>query len=217
MSQLRCTDFFAIQIDPDEPPAPELVPSIEEHRRKCQDCRELEEAYPEIVRLGRSLPDDRPLPSEDFEEELMKVAHEVCEKINRPKRRQKIAKGAGLVLVFFLLSIPFASSERNRSQEIAASGEKKRNPDDQEFANGPGMPPGPTLGGDFFRKEMLGERRVVGLRLELARRLADEGRVDEAKLELLSALKDPEINEAEKRAAAGISARLTEALRAPRK
>ena len=50
-------DFFALAIDPDEAPDPALEPEIDEHRRTCAECRELEQDYPKILELGRSLPD----------------------------------------------------------------------------------------------------------------------------------------------------------------
>ena len=49
-------DFFALAIDPDEAPDPALEPEIDDHRRTCADCRQLEQDYPRIVQWGAPCP-----------------------------------------------------------------------------------------------------------------------------------------------------------------
>ncbi|HZV03023.1 MAG TPA: hypothetical protein VFF73_40325 [Planctomycetota bacterium] len=69
--------FFALAIDPDEPPDVSLMPAIEEHRRTCAPCRELEDDYAQLLEFGRSIPGDLPPESPETEERIMSAVREI--------------------------------------------------------------------------------------------------------------------------------------------
>ncbi|HZU98410.1 MAG TPA: hypothetical protein VFF73_17010, partial [Planctomycetota bacterium] len=64
-------------IDPDEPPDPSRQPEIEEHRRTCQACRELEQDYRRLGKLARSMPTSMPPEPPGAKDRVMAAAREV--------------------------------------------------------------------------------------------------------------------------------------------
>ena len=68
--------FFALAIDPDGAPDPSLLPEIEEHRRTCQECAELERDYPKMVQRARSMPLSAPPEPPGTEEKIRAAARE---------------------------------------------------------------------------------------------------------------------------------------------
>src|SRR4051812_15977420 len=91
-------DFFSLTIDTDEiVKDSKVLADVEEHRRTCEDCREVEADFHELRRMSRFVPGDVPSPVSAFQDKILEIAEERIEHEKRAQVAERRARRRFLV------------------------------------------------------------------------------------------------------------------------